>query len=222
MMDNRYIIFDKNSGEIIGIYNDKSVALSVLQNADHSDYCKSSKSAIDEILNIHVTIDVSVASGEYIDADRFIHVAEDTHDLEKLNNYKSVLLSDISNMSNRYSSRGMDILIDGNYVRFEFSYGEQQRMKELIDNYGDRSTVYYAPNGGHETEFAYSDIKRAYAELFNNKNLVYIYTDILNKWIEDNLTLEAYESKEEMYTFGYVNDVILKEVNERYEKVKLC
>ena len=56
------------------------------------------KSAIDEILNIHVTIDVSVASGEYIDADRFIHVVEDTYDLEKLNNYKSVLLSDISNM----------------------------------------------------------------------------------------------------------------------------
>lgn len=81
--------------------------------------------------------------------------------------------------------------------------------------------MYYSPDSGFEIAFDYTDIKRAYISLFNNKSYIYIYSDVVRRWIQENLTIELYDSKEEIYTYGYVNDDILEEVNSRYERLKL-
>lgn len=219
-----YLVCDSSTGEFIGFYNDNEVVDSLMSSRDNLIALGVYNQLRDELLtrNFKVNISSLPSSDITIDSMEYITFTLDVEpDDIRLANIKAAICNEIDIIAEDSIKNGTIVDIKGKQINFKFSHGNQYRLKELIDNYKPGDTVYYSPDSGFEIAFDYTDIKRAYISLFNNKSYIYIYSDVVRRWIQENLTIELYDSKEEIYTYGYVNDDILEEVNSRYERLKL-
>ncbi len=219
-----YLVCDSSTGEFIGFYNDNEVVDSLMSSRDNLIALGVYSQLRDELLtrNFKVNISSLPSSDITIDSMEYITFTLDVEpDDIRLANIKAAICNEIDIIAEDSIKNGTIVDIKGEQINFKFSHGNQYRLKELIDNYKPGDTVYYSPDSGFEIAFDYTDIKRAYISLFNNKSYIYIYSDVVRRWIQENLTIELYDSKEEIYTYGYVNDDILEEVNSRYERLKL-
>lgn len=219
-----YLVCDSVTGEFLGFYNNKTVVDSVILLRNNLIALGIYNQLRDELLTKNFKVNISALSSSDITIDSMEYITF-TFDVEpddiRLTNIKTAICNEIDMIADDSIKKGIAIDIKGEQINFKFTHGNQYRLKELIDNYKPRDIVYYSPDNGFEIAFDYTDIKRAYISLFNNKSYIYIYSDVVCKWIQENLTIELYDSKEEIYTYGYVNDDILAEVNKRYERLKL-
>lgn len=219
-----YLVCDSVTGEFLGFYNNKTVVDSVILLRNNLIALGIYNQLRDELLTKNFKVNISALSSSDITIDSMEYITF-TFDVEpddiRLTNIKTAICNEIDMIADDSIKKGIAIDIKGEQINFKFTHGNQYRLKDLIDNYKPGDIVYYSPDNGFEIAFDYTDIKRAYISLFNNKSYIYIYSDVVCKWIQENLTIELYDSKEEIYTYGYVNDDILAEVNKRYERLKL-
>lgn len=224
-----FIVYKKQTGEFVAFYNNIDVMRAVISEDASLTFNKISQDVINELLATSFTVDVDKIISEnkkntiYEITRDFIRITPTkvVEDDVAFENYKRSLISELTDMRYRYISYGLTIDIDGHPVNFKFDGDHQYRMQELLSNYASDAVVYYAPADGSETRFKISDIKRAYIDLFNMKTYIHTYVEVFTEWIHIYLTMDMYKSKEAIYTFGYINDYILEEVNGRYEQQKL-
>ena len=81
--------------------------------------------------------------------------------------------------------------------------------------------VYYHADGENDTLYSYSDIVTIYKTLYNNKIYNQIYTETLCSWINDNLTAETLEEKQNIISYGFCTDEIMERISDVYDSQKL-
>lgn len=224
-----FIIYSDRTGKFMGFYNNIDVVNSMISNDPDLAINEISPNLVNELLTEDFAVDIDKVvsknkqsaineiTRDYIK----ITPATSMEDEETFESYKQHLISELNDMKRKYVSYGTNINIDGKLVNFKFDGDHQYRMQEILNHYPSNAVVYYAPADGYETEIKCFDIKRAYIELFNMKTYLHTYVEVFSEWIHIHLTIDMYRSKEEIYTFGYINDYILEEVNNRYDQQKI-
>lgn len=216
-----YIVFEED-GTFKGLYNHLEIISNIIKADSSLKYCVISNEIRDAILGTEAfIINTELIKDEttIIDSLDFFSIAEASVNIDTI---KQHLIKKIKERANLYITEGIAVnLLDGTSKHYSFKLEDQINLKELIDNNAPDDIIYYHADGELDTEYSYETLKLIYQNLYNNKMHNLIYMDELCKWILNEYTIDDYNNKEFVISYGYINDEILKEVENRYEQVML-
>lgn len=226
MENNELFIIYNNDGIFFGFYDDLNVVNTILQANDSLHYNAITQEIRDHLLTLSsklinypvinltkVTTDTVIDSTDYL---LDISQQKSTVDINKI---AESLVVTIKYECGEYIKNGVYLAVgDSEPKQYKYELEDQMNLLNIIKNYEETDIVYYHPSGESDIEYAYDDIVVIYKALENNKTYNLIYTDVLCKWIKENYSEEMSQDKNTIITYGYINDEILEEVEERYAK----
>ena len=217
-------MYDAKTGIVEGFHNAIEIVRRIIADSKTRSirFCVMDLEFRDSISGTNIVLDLNYITSEntIVDSNFYLIPTEDDEVAFDIELRKSQLIKEIRNSFDMYSAAGSFLLINDELRRFHFSYDNQFKLKDILDNYSSGDTVYYGERFGSE-EFTYDQIRYIYISLFNNKIYNQIYADVLCRWIQNYYTDEMYNAKDPIVTYGYWNDAIVGEVNRRYEKCRL-
>lgn len=221
MSEKLFILFN-DKGDFQGFYTDEQV---IRDNFPLMNYKLITKEIRDELLTFHngfiVNMEKMSDDIQIIDSmDYFIKNKNKKYNLEK---WKIEAIESIKLSCGNYITAGINIYLpDKNRTElFTYKIEDQINIKNILEQNKEDNMVYYHAAKNFDDLYTYRDLSVIYKELENNKNYNLIYTDVFCKWINENFTKEMYFEKENIIFYGFSNDEILQEVEERYAKQQL-
>ncbi len=152
--------------------------------------------------------------------DYILNISETVTETINIEKIKRNLISLIKSQCGNYIVSGCScVLTSGELKVFSYNLEDQINLKNISDNYNSGSFMYHAL-GEYDSLYSYNDIVSIYKQLENNKNYNLIYKSLLCNWINNNYTLEMYESKI-VISYGFTTDEISEQLNKLYNQVQL-
>ncbi|EOS44421.1 hypothetical protein C809_03301 [Lachnospiraceae bacterium MD335] len=220
-----YCVFDAKTGEIFGFYNHHEVVQSIISSNSELEHREIRQSMIDRLITVNGRVNLdNIKNKTAIEAMDDIDIVPEiqTDPKDEFETAKTSIMHGITEMGNVYIKRGIDFEICEKIQHFDYNDATIAKLKFLINNYSDGDILFYETHDYNEYEIEYGVIKNIYTQLLDNKIRIESYVGAFLKWIRENLTIDMYQNKEEIYAFGYINENIEMEVNRRYEMLKLC
>lgn len=217
-----YILFNMD-GAFQGFFTNQNIVEKIISdNSSDMRYCRITEQMKNSLLSkdFNVRVDAMTNTKDIINSDEYI-VYTEMSKFDKYMNYIDELLTTIQSDSTMYSAYGVDILMHGMPKHFAYTLNRCTELEHILKNVSGDRTIYYAADGEFAEEYTKDEIKEIHDKLYNNALYNQIYADRLGNWIVHNFTQEMYESKDPIISYGWINDSILKEVEERYGVSKL-
>lgn len=219
-----YCVFDTKTGEIFGFYNHLEIVESIISSNLELEHREIQQSIIDRLITVNGRVNLdNIKNKTAIESINDINIIPEiqTDPKYEFETAKTSIIHGITEMGNLYIKKGIDVEICEKIQHFDYNDATIAKLKFLINNYSDGDILFYETHDYNEYEVEYGVIKNIYMQLLDNKIRIESYVGAFLKWIRENLTIDMYQSKEEIYAFGYINENIDMEVDRRYEMLKL-
>ena len=221
MKENIYLLYDAD-GIFCGFFEETTAENIVSQNKELRK-APISKKIHNKLIRcgseFHVNLEMLENSETIIDSMKFITFIVNTFDDNEI---KKDFIKKIKKQCGSYIVRGTDVILStGEKKHFSFKLEDQINLNSYLTNHTRDDMIYYHADGENDTLYNYDDIKTIYKTLYNNKVYNQIYTEVLCNWINDNLTLEMLEEKQNIVSYGFCTDEMRERIGILYENQKL-
>lgn len=227
-MDNIFVVYKKSSGSLNGFYTDLAFVQGLCSKDTNLDYIQISNEIHEWIFDSdYENVKVDVSKVDSIDKslvvnnhDAFLISDESKQESIDIDAIKLNLMRSLESECHKYIKHGVEVFHDdGTSKLFSYSIQDQIDIQEMLSMKKDKY-LYHAV-GERLTYYSYEEIKSIYTKLYNNKMFNKIYCQVYCQWIEDNYTVDMFNTPEFSVYYGYSNEDILQQVERIYEDEKL-